>query len=308
MSVLEDECNFNNTRQPSCHKRISKHGMGHGADWQTLRVSGHGPSGHEDDETGNEVALRVAIAVAAQPHAGQTSAPPNDAHSGVLPVVLDPCGTPAMLSKGVDAAPKSDDGAVVELLSPAGAAKPHLANEEQKGEDDAVSDESAAHDEVRGALADVFSLAESQSSDGAKDDLCPGEQRHGLSDDGVHGPDQRPNPAVDASCPVSLEVKTEHNLADEQELQDVRELAVYVVACELPSAMRVAQEEAYKGERGAENLGGNVPSRLGDLFRARSERKEKILEKERESERGMLTPRTMPIGNMTPYASIWIMM
>jgi len=93
---------------------------------------------------------------------------------------------------------------------------------------------------------------------------------------------------------VALEVEAEHHLADEQELQDIGEDGVDVVADELAAAVRVAEEEAEDGEEGPEGLCRDVPPGLGDLLMVsgRPGRRRQLASR--------LTPSTMPIGKMTP--------
>src|SRR5262249_40179560 len=156
-----------------------------------LRMGRHGPTGHHDDEARDEVALGGPVPVLAQPYASQPCTPPDDAHSRVLPVVLDPGRTPAVLSEGVNASPGGDDAAVEELLRPACPAQPQLAHEEHESQQNAVGDEGAAHDEMSQTLADVVALAEAQRRDAAKEHLRPGQHRKRLAADAVQDADGR---------------------------------------------------------------------------------------------------------------------
>ena len=114
-----------------------------------LRVSGHCPASHEYDHSWNQVSFRSTGSCATQPYANQASGPPDDSHRGVLQVIVHPRATPAMLGKGVDATPCSDDKAVKEFLASTGPFQPHLADEEKDDEDDSVSDECTSHNKVR---------------------------------------------------------------------------------------------------------------------------------------------------------------
>lgn len=114
--VLEHKGNLDNAGSASAHEGLAKGGMRHGAHHELLGMRRHGPARHQDNKAGNKVALGVTVAVTAKPHACQTGAPPDDAHGGVLPVVLDPGRAPAVLGKRVDAAPGGNDGAIKELL------------------------------------------------------------------------------------------------------------------------------------------------------------------------------------------------
>lgn len=181
-------------------------------------MGGHGPARHEEDEAGNEVALRVAIAIAAQPDADQSSGPPYDAHGRVLPVILNPGGAPTVFGKGVDAAPCGNNGAVVEFLRTTRLAHPDLSDEKDDGEHDAVSNEGTAHDEMGRTLSNVVPLTEAERRDATKNHLRPRENGHSLADDGVAWPDELADLAINSLLPVALQVKTENNLACEQEL------------------------------------------------------------------------------------------
>lgn len=123
-----------------------------------------------------------------------------------------------------------------------------MSNEQNKRQNDAVGDESAAHDEMRRALAQVIALAETQRGDAAKDHLDPGKQRHGLANDGVAGADELADSTVEPALPVPLEIETKDNLANQEELENIGKDFVNVSADELASAVRVAEEEAEEGE------------------------------------------------------------
>lgn len=116
-----------------------------------------------------------------------------------------------------------------------------------------------------GALAEVVALAEAQRGDATKDHLYPGKQRHGLANDGVARANELADGAVQSTLPVALEVQTQDNLADQEELKNVGKNFVNVAADKLASAVCVTEEKAEKGEAGSENLERNMPSVLGDL-------------------------------------------
>lgn len=206
LGILQNKGNFNDTCKTGSHQSIAKHAMGHGANHQLLRVSRHAPTGNEDDKSWDKVALRVAVAISAQPDTGQAGTPPDDAHCSVLPVILDPGSAPAMLREGIDTAPEGNDGAVVEFLRSACAANPSLPGKEDNSQDDAVSDKCAAHDKMSRALADVVALAESEGCNASKDHLYPGQERHCFSNDGVEGSDKLANDAQDTLLPVELQI------------------------------------------------------------------------------------------------------
>lgn len=206
MSILENKGNLNDTCKTSGHQGVTKHGVRHGADHQLLRVRRHAPTSDEDDESGDEVALRVTITISAQPNASQTRAPPDNTHCSVLPIILDPGGTPAVLREGVDAAPSGNDSAVVELLRSSCAANPDLSREQNNGQKDTVGNECASHDEVGCALTNVIALAETKGGDTSKDHLHPSEKRHRFANDGVEGSDKLANHAEGTLLPVKLQV------------------------------------------------------------------------------------------------------
>lgn len=180
--------------------------MGHGADHQLLGVSRHAPAGNENDESRNKVALRVAVTISAKPDTGQAGTPPDDTHCSVLPIILDPGAAPAVLRKGIDAAPDRNDGAIVKLLRSSSAANPRLSRKEDNSQDDAISDKCATHDEMSRALADMVALAEAEGCNASKDHLYPGQERHCFSDDRVEGSDKLANHPQDALLPVELQI------------------------------------------------------------------------------------------------------
>ncbi len=103
----------------------------------------------------------------------------------MLEIVFPPGLAPAVFGEGVDAAPGGDEKGVEEFLRASGAFGPGLADEEEDGEDDAVSDECGTHDEVRETLAEVVGVAESQGGDASEEHLHPTYYGHYFSDDSV---------------------------------------------------------------------------------------------------------------------------
>ena len=77
--------------------------------------------------------------------------------------------------------------------------------------------------------------------------------------------DQLPNPSVDALLPVTLEVKSKHNLAGKQQLKNPGEAGMYVIANKRAAAVSVTEEEPDDGEDSADDLRWNGPSRLAEL-------------------------------------------
>lgn len=252
--ALQNKANLNDAGQPHAHERVAKHLVCHGTDHESLRVRRHAPTRNRNDEAGDEVALRGAIPSSAKPDAHQSSAPPDNAHGRMLPVVPDPCGAPAVLGKRIDAAPGGNDDAVEELLAPAGPLEPNLANQQQNQEQDAVSDECTAHDEVRRALAQMISLAEAQRRDASKEHLDPRDNRERLAVEAVQEAEDRSDAAVDAPFEMELEVDAEDDLGDHEEEDNGAELGVYIRRDELPPLVLMTQYVSEEGDDRREDL------------------------------------------------------
>ncbi len=267
--VAYDESDFNDASDTSGHESVAKHGVRRGADHQLLGVGRHTPAGHHDDETRDEIALGRAVSVLAEPDTRQAGAPPDDTHGGVLPVVLDPRSAPSVLRKGVDTSPGSDDNAVEELLAPAGSLQPHLADDQQDREEDAVRDEGAAHDEMGRALADVFALAEAERRDATEQHLRPREHGEDLSVNAVEEADGRTDLAVEALLQVQPEIDAQHDLGKHDEEERGPELGVDVGVDEFAAAVHVAEDISEDGDGGCQNLDGNMPSRFDHLRKER---------------------------------------
>ena len=77
------------------------------------------------------------------------------------------------------------------------------------------------------------------------------------------------------------------------------------VRCKLAPAVGVAQEVAYDGEDGADNLDRDVEAGADDLKKARRQLRSSGLDRKRLRRR---TPRTMPVGKMIPKERICITM
>lgn len=257
VAVSQDKGNLDDAGKAGSHEGVAKDGVDHGAEREGLGMGGHGPSGHENDEARDEVALGTAALVSAQPDADEAGAPPDDAHGGVLQVVVDPGAAPAMLGKGVDAAPGGNDQAVEELLAAVGASEPDLADEQQDGQDDAVGDEAAAHDEMGQALAGVVAAAEAQRDDAAEQHLHPGGDRQGLAQHAVGRDQQLPDVAEESALDVQPEVDAQADLDDQGQHQPVGERGVHVVG-ELATLVGVAEEVADDGKGSGDNLAGDV--------------------------------------------------
>lgn len=70
----------------------------------------------------------------------------------MLQVISHPWASPPVLRKCIDAAPCCYYQTVKEFLASAGPPEPHLTNQQQDCENNAVADEGAAHNEVGQAL------------------------------------------------------------------------------------------------------------------------------------------------------------
>lgn len=108
LCISQNEGNLNDASQTRSHERVPKHSMNHRAQHQMLRMRRHSPTGDKDDETRNEVPLRSSISFPAEPDPSQSSAPPDNAHSGVLDIVSNPGSSPSMLRERINATPSSD--------------------------------------------------------------------------------------------------------------------------------------------------------------------------------------------------------
>lgn len=264
VAILEHKRNLNDPDQPRRHQRVSKHGMNLLTERQVLRMSRHAPASQHDHQRGDQIALRLAVALSAQPHAQQARAPPDNPHSRVLQIVVHPGMAPAMLRKSVDAAPGRDDSRIEELLAPAGAPQPVLAHQQEDGEQDAVRDERAAHDEVRQALPQVITPAEPLRGDAAKEHLYPADHRHRLPEKAVRQNKISPHPPVDASLQMQLQIHAQPDLHDHHKHQRVGKHCVNVLG-ELSPLVRMAEEIREDGNDGADNLHRDMPTRSSYL-------------------------------------------
>ena len=241
--IFQDETDFDNAGNASSHQSVAKDTVYHGAQVQLLRVTTHGPASNGDDDGGNQVALGTATAVTAQPHAQETSTPPDDTHTGMLQVIAYPWSTPSVLGEGVHAAPSSDDHAVVEFLRAAGATQPDLSNEKEDGVDDTVCDEGGPHDEVGSTLAGVVALAEAQGSNSTKQHLDPGGQRDDLAQYTVSRDNPFPDLAHETTLDVEPKIDAHGGLSEDHHHQPRSILGVYVLA-ELATFVGVTEEVA----------------------------------------------------------------
>jgi hypothetical protein len=224
-----------------------------------LRMRRHSPASHENDDTWDEVPFRLSVPLPAEPHAHQPRSPPYDAHRCVLEVVVRPWSSPAMLGEGIDATPRGNDERVEELLAPSSPPQPHLPDQEQNQENDAVCNEGAAHDEMRQALSGVVSSAEAERGDASEEELHPCHHRQCLAHYAVCLHYDLPYLSVDALLKVQLQVDAHGDLGDQHEHDVWDELGVDVLG-ELPALVLVAKEVADDCEDSANRLYGDVPS------------------------------------------------
>jgi hypothetical protein len=83
----------------------------------------------------------------------------------VLEIVVHPWSTPSVLGESVDASPSRNESTVKEFLGSSSPSKPGLSNKKDDDECDSVGDKRAAHDEMSQTLAEVVTLAETDSGD-----------------------------------------------------------------------------------------------------------------------------------------------
>lgn len=169
-----------------------------------LGVRRHGPSSHENDDTRDQVALGLSISLSAEPDTDQTGCPPHNAHGCMLKVVVNPRVSPSVLGKGVDTAPGGNDNRIKEFLAPACSPQPHLSNQKQDQENDAVCDEGTTHDEVSQALSGMIGPAETQGCDASEKELNPCYDWQSLADHSVHLYYHFANLSVDAFLEMKL--------------------------------------------------------------------------------------------------------
>lgn len=166
--ILQHERDLNDAGQTRRHQGISKEGVDHSTDHQMLGVSGHGIAGHQDDDGRNEVTLGTTAAGTAEPHTQQTSAPPDNSHSSMLEVIVNPRGTPSVLGESINTAPSGDDERIEEFLTAAGTAQPKLTNKQEDSQTDPVPDECGAHDEMGQTLTEMIIATETERGNAAE--------------------------------------------------------------------------------------------------------------------------------------------
>lgn len=220
-SIFQNKGNLDDSCCSSSHQGISKDCVDHAAEMQGLWMRRHGVPGQQDDNCGNEVALRTTVPLTAQPDPQKTGAPPDNAHSRVLQIVVNPWTAPAMLSKSVNTAPGGNDERVEEFLAPAGATQPVLTDQEEDGQQDSVSDKRTSHNEMCEALAEMVAATETQSSDATKEHLHPADHRHQLADDTVTDDDESTDPAMNTLGEMKLEIDTQDNLENHHKHEGV---------------------------------------------------------------------------------------
>lgn len=171
--IAQHERNLDDAGQPSRHQRVSENRMDHCTDHQCLGVRRHRIASQQNHQGRNKIPLRAAVTAAAQPHTQQTGTPPDDTHRSVLEIIVGPFPAPAMLGKGIDTAPSSDNQRIEEFLASTRPAQPVLPNQQENSQTNTVPDERRAHDEMRQTLSEVVTLTETQSRNSTKEHLRP---------------------------------------------------------------------------------------------------------------------------------------
>nr|POE56576.1 hypothetical protein CFP56_33548 [Quercus suber] len=258
-AVAEDERDLDDAHQPGGHQRVAEHGVDVRAQHQGLRVRAHAPAREQNDDCGDQVALRAPLTIARQPHADQSGGPPDDPHARVLQIIVHPRIAPPVLGERVDAAPDADDQAVPELLATAGPREECLSVQKQERQDNPVPDERRAHDEMRRALSRVLTLTEALSGDTAKQHLHPRRHRKHAAQNPMAAYQPRPYLANEPSLQMQPQIYSSDHLCDEHDHQPVRELRMYILS-KLSSFVQVAQEISHYRERCRHDLRGDMPS------------------------------------------------
>jgi hypothetical protein len=163
---------------------------------------------------------------------------------------VHPWSSPSVFCECVDAAPRSNDEGIEELLAPSSPPQPHLSDQKQDQEDYTVCDESASHNEVCQTLSGVVRSAEAKCSDTSKEELHPRHHGHGLSDNAVRLYYHMPYLSIYAFFKVQLQVDAHGDLGYEHEHDDWYELGMDVLG-ELSAFMPVAEEVADDCEDGS---------------------------------------------------------
>ena len=178
----------------------------------------------------------------------------------MLPVVPDPVGAPVVFGKGVDATPRPDNDAIIELLRAPAAADPELTDGKDDCQDDTIRNERATHNKVRGTLPHVLALAEPQSRNATKYHLRPGEDGEGFAHDSMCRLHDPPDPSVNTLFEMQLEVDPLPDLTGQEEHQRRGESRVDVSFDELPATMHVTEEVGDNGDGSREDLSRDMPS------------------------------------------------
>lgn len=89
-AVPEDETDFYDAGCTGGHESVPEDCVHHGAERDLLWVSGHAPAREHDDHTGQDVPSGSSATTSTQPYTEETCAPPDNSHSCMLDVVLDP--------------------------------------------------------------------------------------------------------------------------------------------------------------------------------------------------------------------------
>lgn len=196
--VPQHKGNLDDSGKTSGHQCVAKDGVNHGADHQSLRMSRHRITGQQNNDGRDEIPLGPAISLPAHPNTQEPGTPPDNAHSGMLQVIVHPRSSPTMLRKGVDASPGRDDQRVEKLLTAAGTAQPVLTNKQQDSKHDTIGNERASHDEMRQTLSEMIALTEPIRSDTPEDHLRPAHNRHCLAENAMQHNEEPANSTMES--------------------------------------------------------------------------------------------------------------
>lgn len=244
IAVSQHKGDLDQTGDADSHQSPAKHLVGRGTDHELLRMSTHAPTSNENHKSRNKVTLRATIAVLAEPNASKTGSPPDDTHGGVLPVILDPGGAPAVLGKGIDHTPRSNDSTVEELLRATRPLDPDLTNDQDESKDNTIGNKGASHDEVGSTLTDVLALAEAERGDASKDQLGPDKNGKSLANNTVAKLHNAANLAIDALFQMQPQVYSHDDLAEQHEHERRSKFRVDVGVQEFATTVHVTESVA----------------------------------------------------------------
>ena len=172
---------------------------------------------------------------------------------------------PAVLRKRIDAAPRSDEYRIKELLAAPCPGEPPLTHQQEYRKDYAVSNKGTAHDEMGQTLPQMVLPTESQCCDPSEKHLHPAHYRHGFPNHTVRDDHIPPYARMDAPLKVEPKIDAEDNLRYQHEHEGGGEGGVDV-GCELAPTMRMTKEVSDDGEDGAEDLEWDMKSGSDNLW------------------------------------------